>query len=108
LASRFALKSTPTACPPLPTRSARSKTSSPTPHAYIPDGPVEAAPYEGYCPPEVRREAFAAVLAGVEMGAYDLRILAWLTQWDDTTCRTIASLMWRCRLAGEAEATRPR
>ena len=44
------------------------------PHAYIPTGPVEAAPYEAYCPPEVRREAFTAVLDGVEMGAYDLRI----------------------------------
>jgi len=43
------------------------------PHAYIPSGPVEAAPHEGYCPPEVRREAFTAVLDG-EMGAYDLRI----------------------------------
>jgi hypothetical protein len=73
------------------------------PHAYIPAGPVEAAPYHGYCPPEVRREAFAAVLDGVETGAYDLRIVAWLTQWDDTTCRTIASLLWRCRLAGRKE-----
>ena len=44
------------------------------PHAYIPTGPVEAAPYEAYCPPEVRREAFTAVLDGVEMGARDLRI----------------------------------
>ena len=24
------------------------------PHTYIPAGPVEAAPYLGYCPPEVR------------------------------------------------------
>jgi hypothetical protein len=29
-------------------------------------------------------------------------MIAWLTQWDDTTCRTIASLLWRCRLAGAA------
>jgi hypothetical protein len=71
------------------------------PHAYIPAGPVEAAPYLGHCPPEVRQEAFAAVLDGVETGAYDLRIIAWLAQSDDT-CRTIASLMWRCRLAGAA------
>ncbi len=38
------------------------------PHAYIPAGPVEAAPYERYCPPEVRQEALAAVLDGVELG----------------------------------------
>ena len=73
-----------------------------TPHDYVPAGSVEAAPYLGYCPPEVRQEAFAAVLDGVEMGAYDRRIVAWLAQWDDITCRTIASLMWRCRLAGAA------
>ena len=73
---------------------------TPPPHSYIPDGPIEVAPYHGYCPPEVRQEAFCAVLDGVETGAYDRRIVAWLAQWDDTTCRTIASLMWRCRLAG--------
>ena len=46
------------------------------PHAYIPAGPVEAAPYLGYCPPQVRHEAFAAALEGVETGAYDCRIVA--------------------------------
>jgi hypothetical protein len=70
------------------------------PHAYIPNGPVQAAPYEGYCPPEVRQAAFAAVLEGVETGEYDRRIVTWLTQWDDPTARTVASLMWRCRLPG--------
>jgi hypothetical protein len=76
------------------------------PHTYVLAGPVEAAPYEGYCPPEVRQEAFSAVLDGVRTGAYDRRIVTWLAQWDDTTCRTIASLMWRCRLAGGAEPRR--
>jgi hypothetical protein len=78
------------------------------PHVYIPAGPVEAAPYLGHCPPEVRQEALTAVLEGVEMGAYDRRIIAWLIGWDDPTCRTIASLMWRCRLAERAEGRRPR
>ncbi len=40
------------------------------------------------------------VLEGVDTGAYDRRIAAWLAQLDDSTCRTIASPMWRCRLAG--------
>ena len=75
-----------------------------TPHDYIPADPVEAAPPGGYCPLEVRQEAFAAVLEGVEIGAYDRRITAWLAQLDDSTCRTVASLMWRCRLAGAAAA----
>jgi hypothetical protein len=52
----------------------------------------------------VRQEAFSAVLEGVELGAYDERMIAWLVGWDDPTCRTIASLMWRCRLAGAAAA----
>ena len=75
------------------------------PHEYVPDGPVETAPLAGYCRPEIRREAFAAVLEGVETGAYDQRIVAWLAQLDDTTCRTIASLMWRCRCAGAARGS---
>ena len=36
------------------------------PHEYIPNGPMETAPYLGYRPPEVRQEAFGAVLDGVE------------------------------------------
>ena len=39
---------------------------------------------------------------GRRAGAYDTQIVNWLTGWDDPTCRTIASLMWRCRLAGGA------
>ena len=31
-------------------------------------------------------------------------MIAWLAGWDDPTCRTITSLMWRCRLAGAAAA----
>jgi len=75
------------------------------PHPYIPPGPVETVPFQGYCQPEVRQEAFAAVLAGVPMGAYDIRMVSWLVSWDDPTCRTIASLMHRCRLAGAAQLT---
>ncbi len=30
------------------------------PHDYSPDGPVQAAPYEGYCQPRTRQEPFAA------------------------------------------------
>jgi hypothetical protein len=84
-----------------------SKPAAATPHPYVPPGPVETTPYLGYCQPEVRQEAFAVVLVGVQMGAYDTRIVNWLAGWDDPTCRTIASLMHRCRLAGTAHlATR--
>jgi hypothetical protein len=40
------------------------------PHGYIPPGPIEAQPWEGgYCQPETRQKAFAAVLRGVTTGA---------------------------------------
>ncbi len=48
------------------------------PHEYVPDGPVETAPLAGDCRPEIRREAFAAVLEGVHTGAYDERMVEWL------------------------------
>lgn len=70
------------------------------PHGYVPAGPLESRPGGGFQPAEVRREALAAVLAGIPVGAYDERIVRWLTELDDDTCRTIASVMWRCRVAG--------
>jgi hypothetical protein len=72
------------------------------PHEYVPAGPLESAPGGGYRDPKARREAFAAVLAGVVVGGYDWRITNWLCGLDDPTCRTVASLMWRARLAGRA------
>jgi hypothetical protein len=76
------------------------------PHGYIPPGPLDAPPWEGgYCLPETRREAFAAVLQGVRTGTYDNRVLAWLAGLDDPTCRTVASLLWRARLAGGIHLT---
>ena len=75
------------------------------PHEYIPSGPADTAPPGGYCPPEVRLEAFAAALESVETGAYDRQVVTWLAQLDDTTCRTIASLLWRCRVAGTARSS---
>ena len=76
----------------------------PPPHPYIPAAPVESQPFEGgFQPWGVRREAFAAVLEGVPLGAYDRRMIEWLVQLDDTTCRTLASVMWRCRVAGLPE-----
>lgn len=75
--------------------------SAAVPHSYVPQGPIESAPQMGFQPREVRRDAFAAILGGVELGEYDRRMVAWLTDvGDDPTCRAFASLMWRCRVAG--------
>ena len=75
-----------------------------SPHYYVPAGPVEAAPVLGFEMPEVREVALDAVLKGVPLGAYDHRMLDWLATLDDTTCRTVASIMWRCRIAGVPDA----
>lgn len=71
------------------------------PNAYVPPGPLDSAPGGGFQPRQLRRDAFAEVLAGVELGDYDRRMIEWLTGMDDSTCRAFASIMWRCREAGE-------
>jgi hypothetical protein len=37
----------------------------------------------------------------VELGAHDKRVVEWILQWDDSTIRTIASLIERARAAGD-------
>jgi hypothetical protein len=68
------------------------------------DGPYEVRPGPGFVPEPVRRSYLAAALAGVELGAYDVRIVDWLAQWDDYTARLVVSLLVRARRAGYAEA----
>lgn len=70
------------------------------PNGYVPPGPLDSAPGGGFQPREVRAAAFAELLAGVELGDYDRRMIAWLTGLDDSTCRAFASIMWRCLLSG--------
>ena len=67
------------------------------PHEYIPAGPLFTEPPGGFQPAKVHFAAFAAVLDGVETGDYDNEVIAWLANLDDTTCRVVTSLMWRCR-----------
>lgn len=69
------------------------------PTGYAPSGPVEQAPVVPFAEREVREEAMAAALAGVELGAYDQQIIDWLLGWDDPTIRTVVSLIWRAREA---------
>lgn len=70
------------------------------PHDYVPPGPLDRAPRGPFQEPRVRLEALAAVLASVGLGAYDQRLITWLTDLDDPTCQGFASIMWRCRQAG--------
>ena len=60
-----------------------------------------ADPGPGKMAPHTHRllcEALAA--AGVELGAYDHKIVEWLAGWEPTTCAVIASLIGRAHEAG--------
>ena len=47
-------------------------------------------------------EILAGVLAGIELGAWDRRILEWMAGWDASTVLTVASWIARSRAAGMA------
>ena len=40
--------------------------------------------------------------AGVDLGAYDKRIVNWLGNWEAQTCAVIAGLIYRAHAAGKA------
>lgn len=69
---------------------------------YAPSTPLESRPGGGFVPSAQRLEALRDALSGVELGAFDVRILTWLASWDDTTVRTVVSLLMRARAAGGA------
>lgn len=70
--------------------------------AVIPAGPIEQSPRGVHADAE-QRAALLAVLAeaGVELGAYDRRIVEWLGGWEWSTVATIASWV---RRAGQGAA----
>jgi hypothetical protein len=78
-------------------------TSDPT--GYAPAGPITESPSGGFAERNVREEAITAALAGVELGAYDERVIAWLLNGDDPTLRTVVSLIWRARQAERFNAS---
>lgn len=61
-----------------------------------PREPIEHAPF-GYRSRPERREQLHRALHGVTLGAYDERIIDWLSDCDDPTVTTIASLIIRAR-----------
>ena len=48
--------------------------------AVVPTRPLEADP-GGFLPGEERLAFLAGVLDGIELGAWDLRIVGWLSGW---------------------------
>ena len=62
-------------------------------------GPLEAAP-GGFVPEAERSVILTDVLGGVELGAWDRRVVGWLAGPDTSTALTIASWIARSRTAG--------
>ena len=62
-------------------------------------GPLESAP-GGFVPEAERSVILTDVLAGVELGAWDRRVVGWLAGLDTSTALTIASWIARSRVAG--------
>ena len=65
----------------------------------------DAAPRQGGMDePNHRLLCEALTAAGVELGAYDHRIVRWLAGWEPETCAVIAGLVSRAHAAGERAA----
>lgn len=67
----------------------------------IPAGPIESAPWTALNIEDIPA-ALAEAFDGIELGAYDRRIIEWLANWDGPTVATIASMVIRARKAGGA------
>lgn len=61
------------------------------------EGPIEGEP-SGFLPRAEQQELLEAGLSGLELGAWDRRIVAWLSGWETSTVITIASWLCRTRL----------
>lgn len=75
----------------------------------IPRGPIHSAPWgsirTGLLEPSqpVFEKVLRDALAGVELGAYDERMVRWLSGWDVPTAAVFASLLYRVRALGYEE-----
>jgi hypothetical protein len=68
------------------------------------EGPIEAAP-AGFVPRVEQYRVLSECLAGIELGVWDERIVAWLAGWDWSAVGTIAS--WLRRVGSSADAGSP-
>ena len=67
----------------------------------VPVGPVERPP-AGFVARSEQVEILAAALSGIELGAWDERIVEWMAGWDTSTVLTVASWIVRARSAEES------
>lgn len=72
---------------------------------FAPIAPLHTQPAGPYVTPGEREEALSDALRGVELGACDELIMAWMVQiLDLSTLRVVVSLIERTRAAGIQEA----
>jgi hypothetical protein len=60
------------------------------------DGPLHVEP-AGFLPSTEQRLLLVEALAGVELGAWDERIVTWLAGWETGTVVTVGSWLRRVR-----------
>jgi len=72
----------------------------------VPARPIQTAP-RGHLPATGRAQILASALAGLELGAWDRRILHWLAGWDTSTVLTIASWITRARARTASQQPQP-
>jgi len=72
----------------------------------VPSQPIQTAP-RGCLPATGRAQILTAALAGLELGAWDRRILHWLAGWDTSTALTIASWITRARATTASQQPQP-
>jgi hypothetical protein len=70
--------------------------------ARVSAGPVEVAP-SGFAPAAEQERILLGVLSGVELGAWDRRMVEWLAGWDAAAVLTVASWIARARAVGSAQ-----
>lgn len=63
-------------------------------------GPIERVSWV-YCCFSENREAIAEALVGIELGAWDERVVSWLAGWDGPTVVPVVSWLWRVRRVGD-------
>jgi hypothetical protein len=69
-------------------------------------GPYERPP-NAHLDERTRRELLGEALRGVERGAYDERVVAWLAEQDPATLRSVVGMMERARRVERETATKP-